>query len=95
MTLPAGVTAQGVCTGWLAGVAAGEWVAAWTVRGAIHLPPCPAVPLLLVGPGTGVAPFRAFLHHRRHLLRTSAPGTTCHTFLNSSGRAVLVKPAID
>jgi len=66
---------KGVCTSWLAGLAAGQQVGVWVVRGAIHLPPAPAVPLLLVGPGTGVAPFRGFLHHRCHLARTAAAGT--------------------
>lgn len=78
------MAAQGVCTSWLAGLAAGQQVGVWVVRGAIHLPPAPAVPLLLVGPGTGVAPFRGFLHHRCHLARTAAAGAShwAHTVMS-------------
>lgn len=70
---------RGVCTSWLAGLTPGEGsvegpirVPVWVERGALRLPASPSVPLILVGPGTGVAPFRAFLQHRQALIRSGA-----------------------
>jgi cytochrome P450/NADPH-cytochrome P450 reductase len=39
----------------------------WTERGALRMPASLDVPLVLVGPGTGIAPFRAFLEERHTL----------------------------
>ena len=53
-------------------VAPGDKVAVYVQRAhGFGLPADPATPVIMCGPGTGVAPFRAFLHDRQ---ATKAPG---------------------
>ncbi len=53
-------------------IAAGEALPVYVQRAhAFGLPKDPATPVIMIGPGTGVAPFRAFLLERQ---ATSAPG---------------------
>ena len=47
-------------------------VAVWVEMGSLRMPRLPAVPLLLIGPGTGVAPFRAFLEERQAMSEVQA-----------------------
>jgi sulfite reductase (NADPH) flavoprotein alpha-component len=63
----------GVASTFLAGrVAPGSKLRVYVQKAhAFGLPADPAVPIIMVGPGTGVAPFRAFLHER---MATKAPG---------------------
>ncbi|XP_077622156.1 nitric oxide synthase 1 [Crocuta crocuta] len=57
---------HGVCSSWLNQIPADEVVPCF-VRGApsFHLPRNPLVPCILVGPGTGIAPFRSFWQQRQ------------------------------
>ena len=64
---------HGVCSTFLGGrVTAGDRVRVY-IQKAQHfaLPADPSTPVIMIGPGTGIAPFRAFLHERK---ATNAPG---------------------
>ncbi len=60
-------TRRGVASSWLAErLAPGAKLKAYVQRAHnFALPQSPDTPIIMVGPGTGVAPFRAFLHDRK------------------------------
>ncbi|XP_018632389.1 NADPH-dependent diflavin oxidoreductase 1 isoform X4 [Nicotiana tomentosiformis] len=55
----------GLCSSWLAGVDPQKrvLVPAWFQKGSLPAPP-PSLPVIVVGPGTGCAPFRGFVEER-------------------------------
>ncbi|XP_078271813.1 nitric oxide synthase 3-like [Rhinoraja longicauda] len=56
---------HGVCSSWLDRISPGDPVCCYIRRAPLfHLPDDPRVPCVLVGPGTGVAPFRGFWQQR-------------------------------
>ncbi|XP_020520711.1 NADPH-dependent diflavin oxidoreductase 1 isoform X2 [Amborella trichopoda] len=56
---------HGLCSTWLAGLDPQKEtrIPAWIQRGSLRRP-SPSLPLILIGPGTGCAPFRAFVEER-------------------------------
>ena len=57
---------NGVCSSFLADCVAGEHVKVFVKSQVNFRPPSDgSTPLIMIGPGTGIAPFRAFLQHRQ------------------------------
>lgn len=59
-----GTVFKGVCSNHLAGLKPGDKVRVFNRSSTFRLPKDPAKPILMVGPGTGIAPFRALLQER-------------------------------
>jgi sulfite reductase alpha subunit-like flavoprotein len=54
----------GVCSGWLAQLQPGDTVQMWIRRGTFTLPADSTTPVIMVGPGTGLAPMRSIIQQR-------------------------------
>ncbi|KAK7095447.1 hypothetical protein V1264_006849 [Littorina saxatilis] len=57
---------QGVCSTWLSTLTPDPdcKVPLWVKPGTITFPKDPTLPVVMVGPGTGVAPFRSYIHEK-------------------------------
>lgn len=66
-----GVPRRGVCSTYLADRSPGDRVAIYVRPSSNFRPPSdPQTPMIMIGPGTGIAPFRGFLQERRALGHT-------------------------
>ena len=66
-----GVPRRGVCSTYLAGRSPGDRIAVYVRPSSNFRPPSdPHTPMIMIGPGTGIAPFRGFLQERRALGHT-------------------------
>ncbi|KAG8711406.1 NAPDH-dependent diflavin reductase [Ceratobasidium sp. 423] len=83
------VPRKGVCTSWLARLEPGTVLRAGLKPGTMHLPKDRQKPIILVGPGTGVAPMRAMIEERMAQGATEAPART--TISVQNGRHIRKK----
>ena len=66
---------KGIATSWLAQLQPGQKVAVGFTSGSMRLPPSTSTPIILIGPGTGIAPFRAFVQERLAIEKSNGQHT--------------------
>ncbi|KAL3778140.1 hypothetical protein ACHAW5_003148 [Stephanodiscus triporus] len=64
---------RGLCSGYLADLRSGDAVRAFVRESAFRLPREVERPVIMFGPGTGIAPMRAILQERSEMRRTMEP----------------------
>ena len=70
---------RGVCSNFL--LREGQSCKVFVRPSTFNMPKDPSVPIIMVGPGTGIAPMRAFLQERRHQRATLGAGAVGETDL--------------
>jgi ferredoxin-NADP reductase len=75
---------EGIASYFLKAKAPGARVPVFVRHSSFRLPRDPAAPIVMVGPGTGLAPFRGFLQERAALAAKGMSSAICgHCFLKS------------
>lgn len=70
---------HGVCSNYL--LREGQSCLAFVRTSTFRLPKDPAIPIIMVGPGTGIAPMRAFLQERQHQRESLGESKVGDTYL--------------
>ncbi|PSC71305.1 NADPH-cytochrome P450 reductase isoform A [Micractinium conductrix] len=84
--MPTGREHEGVASSWLAAAKRGHRIPIFLRHSTFKLPADPAVPVVMVGPGTGLSPFRGFLQHRGELARAGRKLGPAHLFFGCRNR---------
>lgn len=84
--MPTGRLHEGVASCWLQRARPGDRVPMFLRHSTFKLPRSPAVPVVMVGPGTGLAPFRGFLQHRAALAKSGQALGAAHLFFGCRNR---------
>mmetsp|Transcript_11616 Transcript_11616/g.22904 ORF Transcript_11616/g.22904 Transcript_11616/m.22904 type:complete len:721 (+) Transcript_11616:176-2338(+) len=79
---PDGSSFEGVCSTHIAG-GLDQSLRVFVRPSTFRLPPKISTPILMIGPGTGIAPMRALLQDRKHQFEQEGGGTTTHTHMHN------------
>lgn len=85
--MPTGRVHDGVASSYLQHCKPGERVPVFVRRSTFKLPADASAPVIMVGPGTGLAPFRGFLQERAAALRAGGGAANGHAHANGNGLA--------
>ncbi|MDQ0175531.1 bifunctional cytochrome P450/NADPH--P450 reductase [Bacillus chungangensis] len=80
---------RGVASNYLADIQPGDSIVMFirTPESGFQLPEDPGTPIIMVGPGVGIAPFRGFLQARRELKREGVQLGTAHLYFGCRNEA--------
>jgi NADPH-ferrihemoprotein reductase len=84
--LCAAVEPAGLVSPFLRDQPVGAQVPIFVRRSTFHYPRAPTTPVILIGPGTGIAPLIGFLQRRRALRAAGEPLAACHLFFGCRRR---------
>jgi NADPH-ferrihemoprotein reductase len=85
-TMPTGRVHEGICSTVLAKAPAGSKLPVFLRHSAFKLPASASTPVVMVGPGTGLAPFRGFLQERAALSKAGHQLGDAHLFFGCRSR---------